>query len=171
LACFFFYFLGILDCLVLFLTDTGMPREQAVSFFSQALGLGMVSKIALGLLADRIHHKTAILIDYALLTLSSVVLLALPNDALIWAFVGCFGFAAAARDVVTPLMVTTCFGVRYMAQIYGALMLTLLPGGALGPVFAAAVHDRTGSYELAFATFAALNGAALVALCFLRRER
>ena len=47
-----------------------------------------------------------------------------------------------------------------MAQIYGALMLMLLPGGALGPIVAAAVHDRTGSYAPAFALFAGLNGLA-----------
>jgi MFS family permease len=131
----------------------------------------MVSKIALGLIADRIPHKTATLLDYGLLALSSGLLLALPDATLIWAFVVTFGFAAAARDVVTPLMVAACFGVRYLAQIYGVLMLTLLPGGALGPIFAAAVHDRTDSYQAAFATFAVLNTAAVGALCFLRRER
>lgn len=171
LTTFFFYFLGMLDCLVLFLTDTGMARADAAAAFGHALGLGMVSKVVLGLIADRIPHKAAILADYALLAVSSCVLLALPDGALLWVFVGCFGFAAAARDVVSPLMVASCFGVRYLAQIYGALMLTLLPGGALGPIFAAAVHDRTGSYDLAFAVFAVLNAASVVALCFLRRER
>ena len=31
-----------------------------------------------------------------------------------------------------------------MAQIYGALMLGLLPGGALGPIFAATIYDALG---------------------------
>ena len=37
--------------------------------------------------------------------------------------------------------------------------------------YAAAVHDQTGSYAGAFVTFAALNVAVVLALCFLRRER
>ncbi len=82
-----------------------------------------------------------------------------------------YGFATAARDVVYPLIISRCFGVRYLAQIYGAVMLALAPGGALGPIFAAAVFDATGSYQVAFATFAALNLASLLALGFVRDER
>jgi cyanate permease len=49
-------------------------------------------------------------------------------------------------------------------------MITLFPGGALGPIFAGAVFDRLGSYQLAFGTFAFLNLLALLALFGLRRE-
>jgi cyanate permease len=72
--------------------------------------------------------------------------------------------------VVFPLIVTRCFGLRYMAQIYGALMMTLVLG-ASGPYFAAEIHDRFGSYDLAFQIFATLNGLSLVALFFVRDER
>ena len=50
-------------------------------------------------------------------------------------------------------------------------MLALLPGGVLGPIFAAATHDALGSYQIAFATFAALNLLVIVALCAVRDER
>jgi len=72
--------------------------------------------------------------------------------------------------VVLPLVVAECFGVRHLARIYGALMLTLFPGGVLGPLFAGAVFDRAGSYAPAFATFAALNVLALAALFAVRTE-
>jgi cyanate permease len=51
------------------------------------------------------------------------------------------------------------------------MTLTLLPGGALGPIFAAVLHDRLGDYALAFGTFAALNVLALLGLLFVRDER
>ena len=73
--------------------------------------------------------------------------------------------------MVTPLIVVHCFGVRSLAQIYGWLMLTLLPGGTLGPIFAGAVRDQTGSYDLAFQTFAGLNLLCVLLLCFVRDER
>ena len=44
-------------------------------------------------------------------------------------------------------------------------------GGGLGPYFAASVHDATGSYELAFQTFALLNLLSVAGLCFGRDER
>ena len=167
---FFFYFLALLEHLVLYLTDLGLERNEAVRLYATAIGLGISSKIVLGLVADRIHEKYAILLDYGVLTLSSLLLLADPHSWLLWAFIGSFGFAYAARDVVYPLIVSDCFGLRHMAPIYGALMLTLVLG-ACGPFFAAAVHDHFGSYTLAFKTFGFLNAASWVTLLFLRDER
>ena len=55
-----------------------------------------------------------------------------------------------------------------MAKNYGALMLALLPGGVLGPIFAGYVYDLQGSYDLAFQVFAVLNLVGLVALTCVR---
>ncbi len=167
---FFFYFVGVLDHLVLFLTDSGMTGKESTAFFSRALGLGLASKLILGLISDYIPEKTAILADHGLLAISSVLLIALPNDSLLWAFIVTYGFATAARDVVYPLIINRCFGERYMAEVYGALMLAL-PGGAVGSIFAARVHDQTASYDLAFGSFVLLTFAAFGALLFVRDER
>jgi cyanate permease len=110
------------------------------------------------------------LLDYGLLTLSSFLLLALPDPGLVIPFILSYGIATAARDVVTPLMIVECFGVRHLAAIYGAIMLALFPGGGFGPLFAATVHDRTGSYDAAFAVFAGMNLVAFASLFLLRRE-
>ncbi len=167
---FFFYFQGILDHLVLFLIDSGMSRVDATFYFSLAVGLGIVSKLAGGLLADRISHLRRIRMDFALLAVSSVILLFMPDPVLLWVFVFAYGFAYPARDIVYPLILGHCFGVKYLGKIYGAMMLAL-PGGALGAIFAASIYDRLGHYDWAFATFAVLNGLALIALFFLRNER
>jgi cyanate permease len=111
------------------------------------------------------------LLDYGLLTLAALLLLALPSATLVWVFVAAFGFSTAARDVVTPLMITHCFGVKHLAEIYGLLMLTLLPGGTLGPIFAGYVFDTTHAYTGAFVTFAALNALAWLALTQVGDER
>jgi len=170
LFAFFFYFQGILDHLVLFLIDSGMSRVDATFYFSQAVGLGIVSKLAGGFLADRISHLSLLRIDFGLIAVSSVILLFMPDPALLWVFVFAYGLAAPARDIVYPLMLAHCFGVRYLGKLYGAMMLAL-PGGALGAIFAASIYDRMGHYDWAFATFAVLNGLAFVALFFIRNER
>lgn len=167
---FFFYFVGMLEHLVLFLTDEGMPRDEATAHFSNAILLGMASKVGFGWIADRIPHRAAMLLDYGLLALSSLLLLLLPDRAFVIPFVLTYGIATAARDVVTPLMIVECFGVRHLAAIYGAIMLALFPGGGFGPLFAATVHDRTGSYDAAFAVFAGMNLVAFASLFLLRRE-
>lgn len=168
---FFFYMLSMLDHLVLFLTDAGMGLADAGGWLRTAVGLGIASKIGFGLLADRMPRKTALLLDYGLVAGSSLLLFLLPGQPYLWVFVVVYGLGTAARDVVTPLIVGHCFGVRYMAEIYGALMLTLMLGGVSGPLMAGWIHDRFGSYEAAFAAFALLNFMAFVALAFVRRER
>jgi cyanate permease len=85
-------------------------------------------------------------------------------------FLVAHGFATAAENVLLPLVVAECFGLRHMPRIYGALMLTLFAGGALGPILAGAAFDRFGEYRLAFGAFAALNVLALGLLPLLRRE-
>jgi sugar phosphate permease len=170
LAVFFFYFVALLDHLVLFLTEQGWSAGSARSHLSNAILLGMFSKIAFGFIADRVTPLTATLLDFALLSVSSLLLLAPPSGLTIGAFVVVFGFSTAARDVVYPIIISHCFGVRSMAQIYGGLMLAL-PAGAFGVWFAAALSDRFGGYGGAFLTFAVLNLVTLLGLFFLRDER
>jgi len=168
---FFFYFTGVLDAFVLFLVDAGLSKEEAITAFRQAVGLGVVSKILGGFFSDRIPRLRAMQVVYVLLAMSSLVLLALPHPALLVVFIFSFGFAQACRDVVYPLVLGRCFGDRYLGEIYGAMTLTLLPGGALGPMFAALLREELGSYDEAFAVFAALNVTAVAALFFVRNER
>lgn len=167
---FFFYFLALLEHMVLYFGDEGIERSRAVFLYATAIGLGVWSKIGLGLVADRIPEKQSMLLDYGVLALSSVLLLVSPNSWILWLFVASFGFSYSARDVVYPLIVSACFGSRYMAPIYGTLMLTLVLG-ATGPLFAALVHDHLGSYAVAFRVFAVLNLGSLLALLWLRDER
>jgi predicted MFS family arabinose efflux permease len=168
---FFFYMLGVLEHLVATLDDAGLTRQAATGYFSFAIGMGLVSKVLMGLLADRLSPKTAILIDYGLLSLSSILLLFVPERPFLQLFVVVFGFAYAARDVVYPLTIAECFGVRHLAPIYGTLMVVLAPAGSLGGIYAGAVHDRLGSYDAAFQTYAAVNAVIFASLFLLRRER
>ena len=171
LFAFFYYFTGVLDHFVLFLTDSGLSRNEAIGSLSQAIGLGILSKILGGFLADRVPQERSIQAVFGLLAFSSVVLLALPDPVLLPVFVFSYGFSQASRDVVYPLVLGRCFGDRYLGEIYGAMTLTLFPGGALGPVITALLRQELGSYEAAFGLFAVLNGFALIGLFFLRDER
>lgn len=171
LFAFFFYFLGMLDHFVLFLRHGGVDKAQAAGYFSTAIGLGIASKLGAGWLADRISCRTLLTLDFGMLTLSSVALFWLPDANWIWLYVVTFGFATAARDIVYPMAIQHCFGERSMPQIYGTLMLALVAGGGLGPIFAGGIFDLTGSYQSAFAFFAGMNAFALLACCFIRPER
>jgi MFS family permease len=169
LASFYFYYIGVNNHLVAFLSDSGLSDAEAARRFSAAVAFGVAGKIGAGLLADRIPKRTAILVNFGLMTCGSVLLLQVGRaPGLLPVFLILHGFTVAAENVVLPLIIVDCFGVRHLAQIYGAIMFALLPGGALGPMFAGWSFDTFGGYGVAFTTFAALNVVGLVALATVR---
>jgi sugar phosphate permease len=169
---FYFYYLGVNHHLVAFLSDAGFSDASAARQFSAAVAVGIAGKIGMGLVGDRVPARRAALLTFALMALGSVLLLGVGREQrLLPAFLVVHGFTVAAENVMLPLVVVECFGVRHLAQIYGALMLALLPGGLAGPTFAGWVYDRLGSYWPAFAVFAAGNLVAVAALAAVRRER
>ena len=167
---FFVFFLGMNDAFVAFMLDLGMSRSEAALIYGLATGLGGLSKLAAGALGDWLPPKATLLADHALLVASALLLLALPQRAALWAFLACYGFGIAARDVVYPLAIGFCFGERTMPAIYGALMMALMVAAPLGSWIASSVRDATGSYTPAFAGFALMNAAVLGSLLFVRRE-
>ena len=170
LFAFYFYYLGVNTHLVAFLSDRGYSDAEAARRFSAAILLGIGGKLVIGLLADRIPKRRALILNFGLMTAGSFLLLAIGLPGLLPAFLVLHGFTVAAENVLLPLIVVHCFGVRYMASIYGRLMLALPAGGILGPVFAGFVFDRLGSYGVAFTSFALLNLLVLGLLVFIRRE-
>jgi MFS family permease len=162
---FYFYYLGVNQHLVAFLSDAGFSDASAARQFSAAVAVGIAGKIGMGLVGDRLPARRAALLTFALMAAGSFALLAVGRvPALLPVFLSVHGFTVAAENVMLPLVVVECFGVRHLAQVYGALMLALLPGGLAGPTFAGWVYDRLGSYWPAFVVFAGGNVLAIAAL-------
>jgi MFS family permease len=171
LAGFFFYMVGVLDHFIASLTDRGLSSAEAGAYLGSAIGMGIFSKVVMGIVADRISPLPAIWTDYGLYAASSVVLIFVPDEPYLKAFVVLFGFSYAARDVVYPMAIAECFGVRYLAAIYGALMIVLAPAGSAGQIFAAHCFERFGSYDVAFEVFALVNVVVFASLFLLRPEK
>ncbi len=166
---FYFYYLGVNNHLVAFLSDAGFSDAAAARQFSAAVAVGIAGKIGMGLVGDRIPARRAAVLTFVLMAAGSLALLAVGRvPALLPVFLVVHGFTVAAENVIVPLVVIECFGVRHLARIYGALMLALLPGGLAGPTFAGWVFDRTGTYGPAFAAFAVGNALAVMCLAALR---
>lgn len=169
---FYFYYVGINHHLVAFLSDSGFSDAEAARRFGYAVAIGIAGKLCMGLFADRIPIRGAIVVNFALMTLGSFLLLGVGRyPALLPVFLTLHGFTVAAENVVLPLVIVECFGVRHLARIYGVIMLMLLPGGTFGPVFAGYVFDNVGTYGIAFTSYAVMNVAAVLALLFLQPLR
>jgi sugar phosphate permease len=171
LFAFYVYYIGVNQHLVAFLSDAGFSDAQAARRFSAAVAVGIAGKIVVGVLADRLDVHRAAALTFGLMTAGSILLLCVERvPAVLPVFLAVHGFTVAAENVLLPLLVAACFGVRHLAQIYGALMVVLLPGGIAGPMVAGWIFDVTGGYWPAFALFAATNLAATLALAALRRR-
>jgi MFS family permease len=171
LVFFYLYYLAVNQHLANHLAEIGYSDGEAAASFAGAIFVGIAGKLAIGGLADRIPHKRALLLNFAVMAAASLVLLGVSNRALLPVFLVAHGFTVAAENVLLPLIVADCFGVRHLAQIYGVLMIALFPGGTLGPIFAGRVFDALGSYQTAFTVFVVLNVLTVLLLLALRDER
>ena len=97
LLVFFLYFLAVLEHFVAALEDAGTPKARATTWFSIAIGMGLVSKVGMGVFADRVSPRRAFFVNHALLALSAWLLLVLPAPGVLPLFVALFGFSYAAR--------------------------------------------------------------------------
>ena len=171
LTSFWMLLVTILQHFVLYLIDSGLSRAEATAHMANLVLMGAASKLVFGWIADRLTPTGAIKVDYAMLALGAGLLLLPPEPVVVWSFVVLMGFAYAARDLVTPLAIGHCFGIRYLAPLYGVLMITFPVGGTVAPIFAGYVHDEAGSYEIAFATIAVMLALSFFLLFFLRDKR
>jgi predicted MFS family arabinose efflux permease len=173
LACalfvFYFYYLGVNNHLVAFLSDQGFTNAEAARRFGWAVAVGIAGKLVVGRLADATSVRRTTLATFGLVTLASVLLFGVGRaPTLVPVFLTIHGFAVAAENVVLPLTVAACFGTAHLARIYGALMIVLLPGGVLGPTFAGWMFDTGRGYWIVFAVFAVGNLIGLGALAAVR---
>jgi MFS family permease len=165
---FYFYRLGINVHLVAYLSDLGYSSLEAAGGLSLTLALGIGGKLLAGALADRMGARVAVIGNFSVIALASALLLTPHLAGAVPAFLVLHGFATAAEDVVVPLVIGQRFGTRNLARIYGVLLLTLIPGGTIGPVLAGYLFDTTGSYTSVFAIFLAGNLTAVAALIAVR---
>ena len=160
---------GVLTQVAAHLTGEGVSPGAAAIALSLLAGCGMTGKFIMGLLADRITARYALMIDLfgqsgflVLLTYFAGVTIPLqmlaPGAALplVWVVVGCFGFFLGAFGALTPLIVQDAFGVKFYGSIMGIMSITMGVSSFLGPILAGWSFDATGSYRVAFLLIAAL---------------
>lgn len=168
LFAFYLYRLGLNTHLVAFMSDLGYSQLGAAGGFSLMLALGIAGKLLAGALADRLGARPAVIGNFALIAVASLLLLVPALPGALPLFLVLHGFATAAEDVVVPLIVAQRFGAAHLGRVYGLLLLALVPGGALGPIVAGRVFDLTGGYTPVFVAFALANLTAVAALALVR---
>jgi MFS family permease len=124
-----------------------------------AWSLGIVSAVAipgqvvLGALSDRLGREwiwTAGCAGFAVCCAALIALEETPSNVLLYLMVLSQGFLGYALTSVMGPIVAEIFEGPHYGSIFGTITVALIGGGAAGPWLAGVIHDRTGSYRLAF---------------------
>jgi predicted MFS family arabinose efflux permease len=130
--------------------------------------IGLPGKLLLGVLVDRWRLSHALAWNFVLLAVGSCLFPLLGRAGIaIWPFIALHGFAWGAQQVLTPMTIAACFGLRHMGVIFGTVLLVLFPA-QIGPWYAGRLFDQTGGYDAFFPLCIALNVLAAAALFFVR---
>jgi sugar phosphate permease len=137
-----------------YLTEIGFSPADAAWALGAVSLAGVPGQIGLGWLSDRIGREIVWAIGSLGFCITYALLLALqahPGVLLLYAMVLAQGVLGYGLTSVVGAIPAEIFEGKHYGPIFGTLMLSALAGGAVGPWFMGYVHDRTGSYTMAFA--------------------
>jgi MFS family permease len=143
--------------LVAYCTDLGYGPAVGAQMLAMMLGLGIISRVGSGLIADRIGPLSTLLIGSAAQGASLILYIGFNGLASLYAISALFGlvqggivpcYAIIVRDYFPPKEAGTRVSIAIMATVIGM---------ALGGWMNGLIFDLTGSYQAAFANGVAWN--------------
>jgi len=139
--------------IVAYCSDLGYGVARGAEMLSLMLGLGVVSRLASGWIADRIGGVRTLILGSALQCLT--LILYLPFDGLMSLYIvsALFGLSQGGIVPSYAIIVREYFPAREAGQRIGTVITASILGMALGGWMTGAIFDWTGSYQQAF-----LNG-------------
>jgi MFS family permease len=141
--------------IVAYCGDLGYGVARGAEMLSLMLGLGVVSRLASGFIADRIGGLGTLLLGSMLQCLA--LILYIPFDGLVSLYVvsALFGLAQGGIVPSYALIVRDYFPAREAGARVSFVLMATVVGMALGGWMSGEIYDITGSYAAAF-----LNGVA-----------
>ena len=136
--------------------DLGYSSALAASVLGSIGLVSLIGRLGGGWLCDCYGSKRVVVISTLMLAVASLTLAYAQTLWMVLLFVAIYGPSFGASVAVLPTIRADYFGRRAFGTISGLSGTVQMGGMVLGPLFAAYVHDATGSYQLAFLIFSAL---------------
>ncbi len=146
----------------------GIPATAAASILSVGAGVSIPGRIIIGIVADRIGNKPALVVCCVTGLVASLLLLVARELWMLYLFALIFGLGWWASGTMMAPLTADLFGLKAHGAILACVTFAAAIGGAVGPVLAGHIFDVTGSYQLAFIMCIAITVIAIVALTFLK---
>ena len=139
--------------IVAYCGDLGYGVTRGAEMLSIMLGLGIVSRVGSGFVADRIGGVPTLLISSAMQGLSLVLFLFFDGLGALYAVSALFGLVQGGIVPCYAVIVREYFPANEAGTRVGTVIMATLVGMAVGGWVSGVIFDLTGSYMAAF-----LNG-------------
>ncbi len=160
---FFYGIFGWLVHQVPFYESVGVSRGMAAALVSIAAGLGIISRLAFGYLADRIPRLEVPAMGLLAFLMAAVTALIFDSGAIgIAVFLVFWVVGSGGGPLLEPLLLPRAFGLANFGAILGTFAVIETVGLVISPAVAGAIFDSTGSYDWVLVMFLAAFGASLV---------
>jgi MFS family permease len=146
----------------------GIPPLLAATLVSTLGASALVGRLLMGGASDRIGRRGALAVALVLQATSFVGFSQARELPALYVASLVFGFSYGAASTLFTAAVTDFFGREHAASLAGLLFALAASMGALGPVGAGFIYDRSGDYRLAWWLSAGFNALALALLAFTR---
>jgi MFS family permease len=132
-------------------TDHGLAPTTAAAILSTIGAMSILGRIFLGGAFDRIGGRRSLIVCFAVLTLSLVLLQFADTGWSLFLFAMIYGPAHGGFFTITSPSVAEFFGIQTHGTLFGLVVCCGTFGATLGPLVAGGLFDGTGGYSVAFA--------------------
>jgi MFS family permease len=147
---FFFCMVAVMVHIVPHATDIGISEVIAAGILSFISGIGIIGRLGIGFVADRIGGRLSLAACLGLITAAVIWLLFVKEIWMFYVFAVFFGLANGGFMTLLTLVTAELFGLASLGVILGGLTFVGLIGEAIGAPLSGTIFDITGSYTIAF---------------------
>jgi MFS family permease len=139
--------------IVAYCGDLGYGPARGAEMLSAMLGFGLISRVAGGLIADRIGGVATLLISSVLQGVALFLYMLFDSLVSLYVISALFGLFQGSIVPMYAIIVREYFAPNEAGTRLGFVLMATLAGMALGGWLSGVIFDMTGSYQAAF-----LNG-------------
>ena len=136
--------------------DLGYSGATAAGVLGSMGMVSIVGRLGGGFMNDAFGTKPVAVASVCLLAVSCLILAYAQNLWQVMLFVAIYAPSYGCSAATMPAIKGDYFGRKSFGSILGLSGMVQMGGSMLGPIFAAYVFDTSGSYSIAFLTFAGL---------------
>lgn len=156
----------------IFLMSSGCDIAFVGAFVSFSSLSGVIGKIGIGFLVDKIGSKKSFVIATALVV-AALCILVLSNGNTALLYLGAFGFGAGSSGSIICFSTLTAkyLGVKHYGSVWGAIFMFKPVSDSVGIPLITAIGLSAVGWTGAFGIAAAVCVASAVLLCLTRKEK